>query len=76
MRACVRVRVRACECGMTSLADAYHCACLGLFFPLYLKWEEQVCELRLCVRVSGGGNGLSVCLYICPVCLAVCPLFI
>lgn len=42
--------VCVCDFGMTSLADAYQCACLALFFLfVFGKREEQVCELCVCV---------------------------
>lgn len=69
---CVWVCVGVCNSGMTSLADAYLCACLALFFLfLYGKGEEQVCEcVWLCMFVFGGRNKLS-----CAACLLVCLVF-
>lgn len=39
---CLCVCMCVCDLGMTSLADAYHCACLAVVF-VFGNREEQVC---------------------------------
>lgn len=67
------VCVCGCDLGMTSLADAYHCACLALVF-VFRNREEQVCVW--CVSGARHTHTVTCCLSVCSFVLAVCrPLF-